>query len=367
MPVTTLTKLFPQPSQAATPQTPSLGELRGLVEHELGLLRIDLSSSLAEDLGAPELVEPLTTYGAAGGKRLRPLLMLTSYLGWAPRVERPVARAAAAMELLHWFALIHDDIADNAERRHGVAALQHRYTRQPGDEAAARGKAMAMVAGDLLFAFAVGAFADACEKNDAGRRALHRLMQAAFKTGQGELQELARAGSSFATVREEVLWRTYDLKTGYYSFEAPLAVGAILSGAPAEGVDRLALAGLQLGRAYQLLDDLDDLLQESERGEKPAYADLSAGVITIPLLRLYRRCTQPEQREHLQRMLGAAQSTVADYTALRGWLYAYDIPGEIARDVARLRAGAMQMAARSGCGERVLGLLETIAQGLLSR
>ena len=195
-----------------------------------------------------------------GGKRLRPLLMLSAYSGYGGEARTPPWQAAAALEILHAFALIHDDILDGSIRRRNrpsmPARMRRRFARIGDGEK--QGRDLAMLAGDILLSLAVETFLSQAGEPHRIMRSLRLILDAAVYTGSGAFQEVvAREGRARLSLVE--LLHLYDAKTGVYSFVCPLQVGAVLAGADDRELPRLADFGRQLGRAYQIHDDLDEL------------------------------------------------------------------------------------------------------------
>jgi geranylgeranyl pyrophosphate synthase len=198
---------------------------------------------------------------AAGGKRLRPLLVLVA-AGPEPGDEDGLVRAAAAVELVHAASLVHDDVLDAAALRRGQPTV-----------VAAGGREMAVATGDFLFSRAFAELAGA-RRADAVRL----LSDAASALAAGELLQRADAWNT-AVPRERYLHRC-DLKTGRL-FQAACALGALLGGGHAEA---LGAFGRRIGLAFQLLDDVLDVSGPAERTGKHRGTDLLDGTVTLPLI-----------------------------------------------------------------------------------
>jgi geranylgeranyl pyrophosphate synthase len=202
---------------------------------------------------------------AAGGKRLRPVLV---FLCGAGPGERLVS-AAAAVELLHMATLVHDDVLDGAELRRGRPTVF-----------AEGGRGAATATGDLLFSRAFAELA-ATGSEDAVRA----LSAASSALARGELMQRADAWNEDVTP-ERYLERC-RLKTASL-FEASCRLGALLGGRP-ELADALGSFGERLGVAFQMLDDVLDVTGPAERTGKPRGADLFDGTVTLPLILARRR------------------------------------------------------------------------------
>jgi geranylgeranyl pyrophosphate synthase len=192
---------------------------------------------------------------AAGGKRLRPLLV---FLASPPAASPPVA-AGVAVELVHMATLVHDDVIDGAEFRRGRASVW-----------AAHGPAAARATGDYLFA---RAFAELSATGDA--TAVLLLADAALSLARGEAMQRRQAHDPDTTV--EAYLERCALKTGKL-FEAACLLGA------GAGRRDLGEFGLALGIAFQITDDILDCTGDTIETGKIAGVDLREGTPTLPLI-----------------------------------------------------------------------------------
>jgi geranylgeranyl pyrophosphate synthase len=199
---------------------------------------------------------------AAGGKRLRPMLVFIC----AGDVESEgLVAAGAAVELLHMATLVHDDVLDRAPLRRGRATVF-----------ASGGVAAATATGDLLFS---RAFAELAASGSAA--AVRALSEASTALARGELMQREDAWSPL--VAPERYLERCELKTARL-FEAACRLGALL-GAPGEGAaDALGAFGSRIGVAFQIFDDVLDVSGPVERTGKPRGTDLLDGTVTLPLI-----------------------------------------------------------------------------------
>lgn len=247
------------------------------------------------------------------GKRFRPMLFVLGYLGFAAKPARNLYTAAVALELLHDFILIHDDIIDHDAQRRGAPAM-HVLLSQELKKAGVRrftGNDLAMVTGDAIYALAIDAFLAVNEHPVRKQRALKQLTQAALFTGCGELDELLYTLTPPARMRRNAIYRIYDRKTAHYSFAMPLAMGATLAGAPPRTVARLFQFGICLGRAFQIKDDLLDFTTGPAGKAKLPFADIREGKRTLPLWLAYQKCS-PTERHFLDRVYLQPRNTPTD-------------------------------------------------------
>ena len=201
---------------------------------------------------------------AAGGKRLRPLLVLLAARNTGP-LDGPVLRAAAAVELLHMATLVHDDVLDGAELRRGLPTVARTY----GDE-------MAVSTGNFLLA---QAFAELAGAGDA--TAVAALSEVAWGLSEGERLQAADAFRTSVTVEDYI--RRCRLKTADL-FSVACRLGAQMTGLGPETVEALGAFGDSLGLSFQMLDDILDLTGDEAVTGKRRGADLRDGTVTLPIV-----------------------------------------------------------------------------------
>jgi geranylgeranyl pyrophosphate synthase len=212
----------------------------------------------------PLLAEHAGSTIAAGGKRLRPLLVILAAAG--PRGDGDgLVRAAAAVELVHSATLVHDDVLDLAPLRRGRPTVF-----------AAAGRAAATQTGDLLFA---RAFALLAANGDPAQ--VRALSDAGSALARGEL--LQRADAFDATIPLERYLERCELKTARL-FEAACILGALEGGAGSDGAEALREFGRRIGLAFQILDDVLDVAGPVERTGKHRGTDLLDGTVTLPFI-----------------------------------------------------------------------------------
>ncbi|MFL6129073.1 MAG: polyprenyl synthetase family protein [Mycobacteriales bacterium] len=206
---------------------------------------------------------------ATGGKRMRSVLLLLVHrtLGGAPTGAE--VTGAAAVELVHAGSLAHDDLMDAATERRGVPTVNAEW-----------GTSMAVMVGDRLLARA-GQAALTVSPAVAGE-----LIQALVELIEGQTLEMTDAYDLGRS--EERARRSISLKTGAL-FRAGCVIGALCAGAQGEQLELARRYGDRFGLAFQVLDDLLDLVSSTELLGKPVGNDLRQGTYTVPLLRALRR------------------------------------------------------------------------------
>lgn len=281
-----------------------LMRLRMLVETALdATLAARRAEIAAEAPAAAELADEVVRLVGSGGKRLRPALVVTGYQACGGTDFDAVSPLAQAAELLHTYLLIHDDIMDHAELRRGARTVhaelreRHRAAGWPGD-AAEHGKALAILAGDLAASWAADLVRSARASRPTDAAAVARtwaLMAAEVIAGQHlemRLPLLARHGE---LPTEDELLNVLRLKSGRYSVERPIELGARLAGAASPTLAALAVYGRAVGEAFQLQDDLLGLFGEPGDTGKSVGGDYSEGKYTLLLHRALAAATAADR------------------------------------------------------------------------
>lgn len=274
----------------------------------------------AADLG-PEaaLFVDAASSTVEGGKRLRGRFCVA---GWraveeashaAGAAPPQVVTAAAALEVFHAAALVHDDVIDNSDTRRGRPAAHralessHRGARWAGD-ATAFGRSAAILLGDLLVAWSDDLFEEGLATAAAGPAAAARSEYATMRREVtiGQFLDIAEE-SAYLTAPDEQhadrALRVASLKSARYSIQQPLAIGAALAGADPGQAAALAAFGHPVGMAFQLRDDVLGVFgNESETG-KPSGDDLREGKRTV-LIAYARESLSLPARRILDELLG---------------------------------------------------------------
>ncbi|MDO8392181.1 MAG: polyprenyl synthetase family protein [Actinomycetota bacterium] len=241
-----------------------------------------------------ELAEPMAEIGRlvlAGGKRLRPAFCHWGFVGAGGSLDDPmVVNAGAAFELMHAFALFHDDVMDDAVSRRGnvtthTVFAQHHRDGQWAGEARRFGEGVAILVGDLAFVYGdmmmTGAGPEAW--------AIWNELRIELNVGQ-VLDILGSVRNERSRTRAEQICR---YKSGKYTIERPLHLGAALA-APQrlpELLPALSAYGLPLGDAFQMRDDVMGAFGDPEITGKPVGGDLREGKPTPLMARAVERAT----------------------------------------------------------------------------
>ncbi len=325
------------PSGAPAPS--SLLDIARRVEERVHLL-LDAEATrwAAVDPELRLLVECLAAFVDSGGKRLRPAFCHWAYVGAGGDAGDPlVVDVGAAFELLHAFALLHDDVMDGSAQRRGRpaahAAHATRHARHGWRGESRRfGEGVAILVGDLAFVYAdtlVGAAAPAA-------RAVYDELRIELNIGQYlDVLGTVRGQTDLATAR-----RITSYKSGKYTVERPLHMGAALAGRLDELAGPLSDYGLPLGEAFQLRDDLLGAFGDTVSTGKPVGDDLREGKPTPLMAVATQRATGAAARA--LRRVGDPDLTADDVAELQDVLVAIGARDEIERTIERLVTEALE-------------------------
>ncbi|MFH1403413.1 MAG: polyprenyl synthetase family protein [Candidatus Altiarchaeota archaeon] len=241
--------------------------------------------------GNPKMQEMLAHPIMAGGKRIRPCLLLLACeaVGGNPN---KVLKAAASVELLHTFTLIHDDIMDHDSERRGRPTVHSLW-----------GEEMAIIVGDTMYS---GAFKALVEVRNDGinpelvLNAVDALVEANSKLQEGQILDMMFEERD--VVSEEEYLDMVMKKTGSL-IEASVRIGSILGGGSGEESSCLSTFGRNTGTAFQIKDDLLDITADQRELGKPVGSDIRKGKKTLIMVHALNN-SNPAQRDILLRTLG---------------------------------------------------------------
>ena len=232
------------------------------VFEELSLVEKKIRESVVSE--EPLLTDIATYVIAAGGKRIRPTVTLLSFKALGGKDIRQAVDLAAALELIHSATLIHDDINDGGEMRRGRPAAYKKF-----------GLQNALVTGDFLFvkAFGIGGQFDGT--------IVELTANACAALAEGEVRQKRHAFDTSVTKDEyvDIIRRKTALP-----IMAGAKIAGLLAGADLGDVDAVGDYGLYLGIAFQIVDDVLDVIGDGARLGKPAGTDLREGNVTLPAI-----------------------------------------------------------------------------------
>ena len=252
-----------------------------------------LSSKL--DGKPPELYRASAHLIVNGGKRLRPYLVIKScqMLKGSARQAMP---AAAAIEMIHNFTLVHDDIMDNDETRHGVPTVHTKF-----------GMPLAILAGDVLFSKAFETVSiDNVSDSKTSSKIVARLAQACVDVCEGQVLDIKMAEGKKIPSKSEYI-AMIEKKTSAL-FEVSCAMGAICANAKEKDIANLASFGRNLGVSFQITDDFIGVLGDPKVTKKPVGNDLREGKKSLPILMAIQKA-DPRRRRIILKAFGNSKAS----------------------------------------------------------
>lgn len=270
------------------------------------------------------LYEPIAQFSANAGKRHRPLICLLACdaVGGDPKLAWS---SAAAIEHFHTAALIHDDIEDCSLMRRDEPCMHVR-----------EGDGIAINAGDLALSLVCGTVVDDPNLDDATKlRVLGELVRMTTRTIEGQALDIgwARDNRFDLSIEDYLIMATH--KTAYYSGGVPLAVGAIIGGGTEEQIEAMRAFGMAVGLAFQIQDDVLNLVGTREATRKDFRSDITEGKRTLVAIHVLQNS---EHRERLLAILSARETdpeVLEEAVAIMKEAGSIDFAKEYARSLVR--------------------------------
>ncbi|MEX2552668.1 MAG: polyprenyl synthetase family protein [Actinomycetota bacterium] len=303
---------------------------------------------------AEPIVEEVIRATLPKGGRIRPLLCCLGYAavrGENDAADPRIVKAAASLELLHSFAIIHDDVMDGSPMRRGEPSIHRRLADERlaagGTDAELHGVSLAILAGDLALVISDLLFAESGFPQEVLVQAYGPLSAMRLDAIAGQYLDLTHSGAAGEDV--ELTSRIARLKTGSYSVEGPLLVGATLGGGSVEAKEALQAYGRPLGEAFQLADDLLGLFGDPAATGKDAENDIRRGKPTALIARAMA-VGAPECRELIKSIWGNPRTTDMDLHALRTAIRDSGAVDAVASEISRLISEATHALDDAGDG-----------------
>jgi geranylgeranyl pyrophosphate synthase len=262
---------------------PSFSDTRSQVNNLLSdYFRNEIDKAGAIDIRYARLWRTLQQVCQAGGKRLRPSLVMFAYAASGGSDFQSIMPIASAQELLHQSLLMHDDVIDREVMRHGqlnvIGHMDVVYEKLTTDHEHYASSA-AILAGDLLITGAYQMVIDAELASDLKIKIMKYMSEAYYDVGAGELLDTE---SAMHAVQDSDVIKIATYKTASYSFVGPLLCGAALGNkATAMYLEKLRSFGKNLGIAYQLRDDVLGVFGDENITGKSVISDIREGKHTL--------------------------------------------------------------------------------------
>lgn len=316
-----------------------LAQLKDDLHRVEAQFKIDLTSDVA-------LIRKVGEYVlASGGKRIRPILLLLCARLAGYRGDAHIG-LASVVEFIHTATLLHDDVVDSAVLRRGNASANSVW----GNEAS-------VLVGDFLFAKSFSIMV-----RGGNLAVLQALSDATTQMAEGEVLQLI--STCDLDMDEANYLNVIENKTAIL-ISAACRVGGILGDLNREQEDALAAYGMDLGIAFQLMDDALDYVADQEEFGKAKGHDLAEGKMTLPLIHALRQCT-PDERQQVAEIVEAEELDDAALDQVTALIQSYQ-----GIEYTRKRAGDMVARAKSRLGAfapcQEMDALNTVADYVLSR
>jgi geranylgeranyl diphosphate synthase, type I len=329
--------------------TPTLDELKRAVDDEIASFLSTVGDELPDSLPLVGHIQRLLT---AGGKRLRPAFCYWGFRAGGGTHRPEIVRASSALELLHTFALVHDDIMDAAETRRGEPTVH-----------SVAGVDVAILVGDLALVLADAQLVESGFNPESIKRCLAHYSRMRKEVIVGQFLDVNL--SEQALVDEQVARHVARMKSGRYSVREPLLIGAAL--ARAEPIVPLERFGELVGEAFQLRDDLLGTFGDPSETGKPVDSDIREGKKNVLFAKTLRGLVGDEREFFETHWGGGQQLTGDDCLRLRALIESSGARKETEDLLDRLTAESRTMLESLAVDEAVRSGLGSLVEAATSR
>lgn len=305
-----------------------------------------------------------------GGKRSRPILFLTTYKGYDGGSLTEVLPIAGALELLHAFLLIHDDIIDRDDKRWGGPNISgvcfEKYNAlMPAREAMHQANAQALLAGDICQVLAQQAIITSAFSAQVKVDVLEQFAAVTQTVLAGELADLTFSNQTSLPTSVEIM-QMYEDKTAKYSFVLPLYLGATLASAASDELKILTKVGKLIGVAYQLRDDVLGMFGNEQQLGKPNLSDLREGKMTL-LMATALESANSKQYKHLKQLLGSQTAGSAELKEVQDIIVETGARKSIEQQITSLTEQALELLKTTSMRQKEQSILRMMAQNMAAR
>ncbi len=247
----------------------------------------------------------------AGGKRVRPYMMYYGYLAAGGKEKQKILETSTCIEFIHSFLLMHDDIVDRDNKRHGLETIHVHYEKYAtkkfnSQDAKHFGVSIAIILGDTIYSVANQILFSSEFEPKFIVKAMNKLQKIVRHTAIGEIQDILMEYKKSSS--EEEIFKMYENKTAKYTFEGPFQLGALLAGAEYKYIQDISKFTIPLGIAFQLQDDFLGIFGKEEVTGKPFASDIIEGKQTVVVKRALN-FSDSKQKERLKELLGKKNIT----------------------------------------------------------
>ena len=280
----------------------------------------EIAVAKQKDVVAVDAIKAIRKFTLAGGKRLRPALLYYAYLAAGGTKKKVVKQASLSIELIHAFLLIHDDIMDNDDKRHGIDTIHKKYEKIarryfPGKDSKHFGQSLGIVVGDLCYSMANKILFRANFKPEIILSALTRLQDVVYEVIPGQIRDVKLGYKGNATEKE--ILKVQEAKTAYYTFNAPIELGYILAeNKSSKDLVNFKKYSLAMGKAFQIRDDILGIFGHEKTLGKPVGSDIIEGKQTLLVNYVLQNASSREKKK-IKNLLGETNLTKQDLKDFR--------------------------------------------------
>lgn len=325
----------------------TLKSVRSAIEEELSIFlnrEGTYLNSISSELSP--VSDSLTSFLLDSGKRLRPLFAYAGFTAAGGAIDKSVIRAMAALELLQACALIHDDLMDGSDTRRGKPAIHRHFEtlhieNQFAGLATQYGLSAAVLLGDLALVWSDQMLNSSSLSHEQFARVLPFYNEMRVELMAGQFLDIHEQTQKETSVDRSMKIARY--KSGKYTIERPLHLGAAMTSASKEITEALSAYGLPLGEAFQLRDDLLGVFGDPNVTGKPAGDDLREGKRTVLIAMTHER-QSASQSEMFKKHFGKPEISSDGVTILQEIIESTGAKAELERIIEKLTLQSLSAA-----------------------
>lgn len=328
------------------------------IDENIKLLCDDLIAEAPNELKL--LFKSFQDFALRPGKRIRPTLLVLTYKGYGGSNELDAVRLGAAVEVIHSFLLVHDDIIDNSEVRRGKPTLHKTYEKIFNSPKL--GVDTAIVVGDVISFFFVGIISR-FEVSDATRRNLLKSFSDCYvKTCYGQLLDIISANRiNDENITSNIPEKISEMKTAYYTFVYPMLMGYYLAGkSDMDEIDMIISAGRYAGIGFQYKDDIIGIFG----GDAKTLNDLSEGKLTSMVKKTYE-ILEGKDKETFTELITKKEKTQTDVEILKNLITKSNAKEKLIEEINMYKKNSLQFLDRLKMNEKEKDMLKKIISNVL--
>ncbi len=299
-----------------------LAELKKQIDMELEkFFEFKIAQAKSENKPAEliEMIENLKKFTLNSGKRIRPILFYFGYILAGGKNKTEALKTSIAIELVHSYLLIHDDIIDQDDFRRGDLSMHYKYEKIFAGKLEKKnlehfGISMGIIVGDLASTFGYEILTDSCFFSGLKIKVLNKLNRIVSNTTLGQTLDLTLETRKFVGLNE--IFEMQKYKTAKYTVEGPLHLGAVLAGADEKFLESLSKFAVPVGIAFQIKDDIIGIFGDEKKIGKPVGSDIKEGKKTFLISKAMEKAND-DQKNILNSALGNKNISIEEVNKVR--------------------------------------------------